>query len=190
MLTAREVYETIIEMNREGALACALSPIGVTAQTAHETGMYRHTCGDGNTNLAGIKCSDNWLDGRIPWSTRRCVTLKTQEFVNGKYGDYRLAFRWYDSLETYLRDHARLIDLFYPTSKANADCVWGYVAGLYGKWATGPNYFNSVSKMVIRLAPTLLEDNWEERLKNAFIEAVRRNVLRPEQKAFLHNALM
>ena len=36
MLTARKVYETIVGMNgTQGALACALSPIGVTAQTAH-----------------------------------------------------------------------------------------------------------------------------------------------------------
>jgi len=189
MLTTREVYDTINQMNKEGALACALSSLGVTAQTWHETGGYRHTCGQDNTNLAGIKCSDNWLDGRIPWSTRRCITLKTQEFYNGKFGDYKLGFRWYDSLETYLKDHARLINLYYPVSRANADCVWGYVAGLYGKWATGPNYDRSVSKMVIQLAPELLDD-WQDRLRNAFKEAVRRNVLTPSMKAYLADVLM
>ena len=190
MLTARIVYDTITEMNgTQGALACALSPIGVVAQTCHETGFYHHTCGQDNTNLGGIKCSANWLDGRIPWSTRRCVTLSTGEFYNGKMGTYKLGFRWYDSLETYLKDHARLINLFYPVSKANADCVWGYVAGLYGKWATGPNYDRSVSKMVIQLAPELLDD-WQDRLRNAFKEAVRRNILTPSMKAYLADVLM
>ena len=192
MLTARIVFDKITEMNGvQGALACPLNPIGVTAQTYHETGAYHHTCGKDNVNLAGVKCSANWLDGRIPWSTRRCTDpLKTQEFVSGKYGDYKLTFRWYDSLETYLKDHSRLINLYYPTSKANADCVWGYVAGLYGKWATSPAYFQSLVKAVIRLAPELLEDDWHERLRNAFICAVQRNVLTPAQTALLHNSLM
>ncbi len=191
MLSAREVYDTINRMNKiEGSLSAPLNALGVACQTFHETGNYRHTCGDDNTNLGGIKCSSNWLDGRIPWSTRRCVTLKTQEFYNGKFGDYKLGFRWYDSLETYLKDHARLIDRFYPVSKANADCVWGYVAGVDGKWATSPAYFSSLVKAVVRLAPTLLEDDWHERLKNAFICAVQRNVLTPAQTALLHNTLM
>lgn len=190
MLTAKTVYETILEMNRGGGLACPLSPLGVTAQTWHETGAYRHTCGKNNTNLAGIKCSSNWLNGSIPWSTRKCVSLKTQEFTGGAYKDFKLAFRWYDSLETYLKDHARLIDRFYPVSKANADCVWGYVAGLQGKWATSPAYFQSLVKAVLRLAPELLESDWRERLKNAFICAVQRNVLNPAQTALLHNSLM
>jgi len=189
MLTAREVFETITGI--QGSLATPLNPLGVTAQTAHETGLYKHTAGQGNTNLGGIKCSSNWLDGRIPWSTRRCTEpIRTQEFVNGKFGDYKLRFRWYDSLETYLKDHARLIDLFYPVSKANADCVWGYVAGLQGKWATGPNYFNSVSTMVLRLAPELLGDDWHDRLKASYIEAVRRGVLSPHMKAILHGKVM
>jgi hypothetical protein len=190
-LTALEVYETIGRMNKSGGLSAPLSMLGVTAQTFHETGNYKHTCGKDNFNLAGVKCSANWLDGRIPWSTRRCTDpLKTQEFVSGKYGDYKLTFRWYDSLETYLKDHARLINLYYPVSKANADCVWGYVAGLQGKWATSPAYFQSLVKAVIRLAPELLEYDWHERLKNAFICAVQRNVLSPAQTALLHNSLM
>jgi len=191
MLTAREVYETINIMNKiEGSLSTPLNALGVTAQTWHETGGYRHTCGRNNVNLAGIKCSSNWLNGAIPWSTKRCVTLKTQEFVGGKFSDFKLAFRWYDSLETYLKDHARLIDLYYPVSKANADCVWGYVAGLQGKWATSPAYFQSLVKAVLRLAPELLESDWRERLKNAFVCAVQRNVLSPAQTALLHNSLM
>ena len=190
MLTAREVYDTILEMNRGGGLACPLSPLGVAAQTYHETANYRHTCGKDNINLAGIKCSSNWLNGSIPWSTRKCVSLKTQEFTGGAYKDFKLAFRWYDSLETYLKDHARLIDRFYPVSKANADCVWGYVAGLYGKWATSPAYFKSVSTAVLRLAPDLLGEDWHDKLKASFITACQRNVLKPDMKAYLHSRLM
>ena len=189
-LTAREVYDTIGRMNREGSLSTPLNALGVTAQTWHETGGYRHTCGKDNTNLAGIKCSSNWLNGSIPWSTRKCVTLRTQEFVGGKFSDYRLAFRWYDSLETYLKDHARLIALYYPVSRDNADCVWGYIAGLQGKWATSPAYFRSVSTAVLNLAPGLLGTDWKERLKASYIEACRRDVLKPEMKAFLHSRVM
>lgn len=191
MLTAREVYDTINRMNKiEGSLDAPLNSLGVAAQTWHETGGYRHTCGQNNTNLAGIKCSANWIDGRIPWSTRKCVTFKTQEFVGGKFSDFRLAFRWYDSLETYLKDHARLIDKFYPISKANADCVWGYVAGLQGKWATSPNYFKSVSLAIIKLSPELLGEDWHDKLKASFICAVQRDVLKPDMKAFLHSKVM
>lgn len=190
MLSAREVYDTIVRMNREGNLSTPLSPLGVTAQTWHETGGYRHTCGKNNTNLAGIKCSKNWLDGSIPWSSRKCISLKTQEYTGKGFQDFNLAFRWYDSLEQYLKDHARLIDKFYPVSKANADCVWGYVAGLQGKWATSPAYFRSVSTAALKLAPGLLGTDWKERLKASYIEACRRDVLKPEMKAFLHSMVM
>jgi flagellum-specific peptidoglycan hydrolase FlgJ len=188
-LTPAEVFEKILQMNREGGLMAPLNALGVTAQTCHETGWYKHTGGDGNFNLGGIKCSDNWLDGRIPWSTRQCRSLKTQEFVNGKFGDYRLAFRWHDRLETYLKDHARLIALFYPVSRDNADCAWGYVAGVHGKWATGPSYFQSVGQMVIRLAPELVGADWMAKLQNSFAEAERRGVLSPNQRSFLRSRL-
>lgn len=191
MLTAREVYDTINRMNKiEGSLSTPLNALGVACQTYHETGNFRHTCGKNNTNLAGIKCSSNWLNGTIPWSTRKCVSLKTQEFVGGKYSDFKLAFRWYDSLETYLKDHARLIALYYPVSRDNADCVWGYIAGLQGKWATSPAYFRSVSTAVLKLAPGLLGTDWQERLKASYIEACQRDVLKPEMRAFLHSRVM
>ena len=189
-LTAREVYDTIGRMNREGSLSTPLNALGVTAQTWHETGGYRHTCGKDNTNLAGIKCSSNWLNGSIPWSTRKCVSLKTQEFTGGAFKDFKLAFRWYDSLETYLKDHARLIALYYPVSRDNADCVWGYIAGLQGKWATSPNYFRSVSGAVLKMAPGLIGADWWERLKASYLEAVRRNVLTADMKAYLHSRVM
>jgi len=189
-LEVGEVFAAVNRMNREGGLWAPLNALGVAAQTCHETGWYRHTCGVGNFNLGGIKCSDNWRDGTIPWSTRQCRNLWTQEFIKDKAGDYKLWFRWYDSLDTYLLDHARLIKLFYPVALKNSDCVWGYIAGLHGKWATGPKYFESVSNMVFRVAGELLGEGWDGRLKNAYIEAVRRNVLTPSQKAFLSVRVM
>jgi hypothetical protein len=176
-LTAREVYETVLQMNRDGSLMTPLNALGVTAQTAHETGNYYHTCGSENFNLGGIKCTRNWLDGRIPWSTRKCLCLKTQEYVGGKYADYKLAFRWYDSLETYLKDHARLISLFYSVSKANVGNPWGYIAGLQGKWATSPYYYQGLTRMTISIAPDLLGFDWRLALKASLYEAVKRGVV-------------
>lgn len=177
MTTAQDVFEAIKMMNKGGQLMTPLNALGVTAQTSHETGHYVHTCGKGNFNLGGIKCSQNWLDGRIPWSTRKCVNLQTQEYSGGQFSDYKLAFRFYDSLETYLKDHARLIHLFYPVSKANADNVWGYIAGLQGKWATSPYYYQGLTRMVVRLAPDLLGFNWRIALIASLHEAVLRKTI-------------
>jgi len=177
MTTAQDVFEAIKMMNKGGQLMTPLNALGVTAQTSHETGHYVHTCGHGNYNLGGIKCSKNWLDGRIPWSTRKCVNLQTQEYSGGQFADYKLSFRFYDSLETYLKDHARLIHLFYPVSKANVDNVWGYIAGLQGKWATSPYYYQGLTRMVVRLAPDLLGFNWRIALIASLHEAVLRKTI-------------
>lgn len=189
ILTAREVYDTIIRMNKEGGLMTPLNALGVTAQTTHETGNYQHTCGEGNYNLGGIKCSRNWMDGRIPWSTKKCLSLKTQEFSGGQFADYKLGFRWYDSLETYLKDHARLISLFYPVSKANVGNPWGYIAGLQGKWATGPLYYQGLTKAVIMLAPHLWNMDWSLELKSYLVDAEEQGVLTRAMSEYIRGKL-
>ncbi len=188
-LTAHEVHETVLRMNQKGSLMTPLNALGVTAQTAHETGNYHHTCGAENFNLGGIKCSRNWLDGRIPWSTRKCIALNTQEFSGGKYDDYKLQFRFYDSLETYLKDHARLISLFYPVSKANVGNPWGYIAGLQGKWATSPSYYQGLTRMIITLAPQLWDIDWRLELKAYLIDAEEQGVLTSAMSDYIRERL-
>jgi hypothetical protein len=70
-----------------------------------------------------------------------------------------------------------LIHLFYPVSKANADNVWGYIAGLQGKWATSPYYYQGLTRMVVRLAPDLLGFNWRLALIASLHESVLRKTI-------------
>lgn len=188
-LTAKIVFEAVNQGNKDSTFMCPLNALGVTAQTYLETGNYEHTGGKDNVNLGGIKCSSNWLDGRIPWSTKKCLNLTTQEFTNEIMKDKTLWFRWYPTLTIYLKDHARLINLFYPKSKLNEDCVWGYISGLDGKWATDPDYFKKLTKLIMQLSPSLLGSNWKDMLVNSYYVAQDRGVLTPAQCIIIHQYL-
>lgn len=186
-LNAFVVYNAIRKANRSNILLCLLNALGVTAQTYLETGNYKSLCG--SINLGGIKCSNNWLNGTIPWSTKRCINLSTQEFYGGEYNDVKAGFRWYDSLKTYLQDHARLVYKFYPKSKRNPDCVWGYISGLYGKWATDPNYFVKLVDIIVQISPELLGDNWLTALYKSYTIAQDRRLLTPKQDFIIKQKL-
>ena len=56
-LTPKAIFDTVIR------LRLGVNPLVLAAQTYHETGAYKHCCGKGNTNLAGIKSTRAWMSG-------------------------------------------------------------------------------------------------------------------------------
>lgn len=140
MLTVKDVFER--------ANKYAVNSLGVAVQTYHETGNYRHYR---DFNLAGIKCTPSWVK-----KGRKCWTARTQEHNGKTYVDIIAGFRSYVSLDDFLEDYSSLIFRLYQKSWQNIDNVFGYFAGLHGKWATSPVYFKSLVRMLFQLAPILL----------------------------------
>ncbi len=118
-----------------------LSPWGIAVQSYLETGNYKHFL---DFNLTGIKCTGGWIKGSIPGSNQRCVQVVTWEERKGKHTTEVAGFRSYDNLHHWLYDHSRLIYRYYPVARDNHDTVFGYFAGLHGKWATDSKYFKKL----------------------------------------------
>lgn len=200
-LTPKAIFESVLR------LKLGVNPLVLAAQTCHETGGYRHCCGAGNSNLAGIKSTKAWMDGTIPWSTRREIRLPTQEYdrTTGKYVTIQAAFRWYGSdFELCLKDIERIITTkaWFADAARNADCCWAYLAGLIARWTPGPNarilepgwatghrYFDAVAKLMTQFAPELLGDPWRERMTIALALAQSRRTLTVDQARVISHLL-
>lgn len=203
-LSAKLIFDTILEKR------LAINPLVVAAQTYHETGGYKHCCGRGNTNLAGVKSSQAWMRGDIPWSTKMEISLNTQEYRrnkdgSGKYVTVQAKFRWYgDDFLLCLRDIERIIITkeWFHDAYINNDCCWAYLSGLIAKWSPGPyskliepgwatghKYYESVARAMVKFAPRLLGPEWKVRLSEALDLASSRVILTKEQFLFVHNLL-
>ena len=200
-LTPKAIFDTVIR------LRLGVNPLVLAAQTYHETGAYKHCCGAGNTNLAGIKSTRAWMDGTIPWSTKREVVLPTQEYdrTTGKYITIKAAFRWYGAdFELCLKDIERIITTkaWFADAARNNDCCWAYLAGLIARWTPGPDakilepgwatghkYFDAVAKLMVQFAPELLGNGWRERLTIALALAQSRGTLTEDQKNVIADLL-
>jgi hypothetical protein len=151
-----------------------VNPLGATAQCAHETGRFSHIPGGTSHNLAGIKATRSWIEAGGP-----SVDARTGEFSKGNAVTVTGAFRVYGSTAAFLADYSRIINAYYHTSARNRDCVWGYLAGLHGRWATDPGYYKGCARMAVELAPQLLGEGWAARLESSLRLAERRGSLAP-----------
>jgi len=124
-----------------------LSPWGIAVQAYLETGNFEHYL---DFNLTGIKCTSGWIRGSIPNSNGRCVQAVTWEEREGKRTTEVAGFRSYDSLFHWLYDHSRLIYRYYPVARDNSDTLFGYFAGLHGKWATDSAYFKKLVNIALQ----------------------------------------
>ena len=158
MLTVYEVYEK--------AKGYPVNPLAVAVQTYHETGNYKHYR---DWNIAGIKCTRSWTK-----RGRKCWSAKTMEYYGDGYVQITAGFRSYTSLDDFFADYSDLITRLYPKCRDNPDNVFGYFAGLHGKWATSPVYFKSLVRLLFQLAPKLVE-LWDPNPE--LEEAVRRGAL-------------
>lgn len=99
-------------------------------------------------NLFGIQGSYNG----------NCVYMKTQEYINGRYVEKVMPFRKYPSLAESFADNAHVLKTtnfgngyyYAGTWRANASTYQQATSALTGKYATDPNYGNSLNNIIQR----------------------------------------
>jgi flagellar protein FlgJ len=131
---------------RTAAAALGVSPLGILAQAALETGwgrrMPRTANGASSLNLFGIKAGGEW-DGDKASAT-------TVEFSEGVASAKRTAFRAYDSIEQSVGDFTALMSSPRYRAAINAgQTALGYVQGIASSgYATDPAYAAKLTAML------------------------------------------
>jgi flagellar protein FlgJ len=137
------VYPSI----QRAAAALGVSPLGMLAQAALETGwgqrMPRTAAGTPSLNLFGIKADDGWTGAR--------AGADTVEFSGGVATQKHTAFRAYASIESSVSDFAGLIggSPRYRDAVASGNDARAYVAAI-GKsgYATDPEYATKLNDLM------------------------------------------
>ena len=188
-MTFVEVYEEIKRANKDGGLwkGAPINVLGAACQLFHEASTSRKVNGKrvlvpfGSVlavkynNFAGIKCTPSWINKQISISNGLCKSLKTDEFISGKWiRGQSLGFRVYNDFAHFLQDYSRLLQAYYNPSPGN---VWLFLGGLCGVnrsrycWATGPAYFASLSKHVVSFGKQVLGPEWKTQLEGSLAKA-------------------
>ena len=113
------------------------------AQAALESGWGNSALSTQGHNLFGVK-----------WNgTGNYVTMPTQEYYGGQWHTINAKFQSYNSYYDSLTGYAQLIKNNFPNStRANAATPQIAAAnlkyGVYGSYATDPNYANSLERMI------------------------------------------
>ena len=113
------------------------------AQAALESGWGNSTLSTQGHNLFGVK-----------WNgTGNYVMMPTQEYYGGQWHTINAKFQSYNSYYDSLTGYAKLIKNNFPNStRANAATPQIAAAnlkyGVYGSYATDPNYANSLDRMI------------------------------------------
>jgi len=128
------------------ATALGVSPLGILAQAALETGwgrrMPRTANGSSSLNLFGIKAEGEWAGARS--------SATTVEFSDGVASAKRTAFRAYDSIEQSVGDFANLMSSpRYRAAISAGKTALGYVQGIASSgYATDPGYAAKLTAML------------------------------------------
>jgi flagellar protein FlgJ len=137
------VYPSI----QRAAAALGVSPLGLLAQAALETGwgqrMARTVGGKPSLNMFGIKADDAWNGAR--------AGADTVEFSGGIASQRHVAFRAYDSIEASVRDFAGLLGNSprYRDAVAGGANAHAYVAAIARSgYATDPDYGNKLNEIL------------------------------------------
>ncbi len=132
---------------QRAAEALGVSPVGMLAQAALETGWGKrmpHTAdGAPSMNMFGIKADDNWTGAR--------ASASTVEFSGGVAVQRHSAFRAYGSIEDSVSDFANLLQTSprYRNAVAVGGNVQAYIKGIGDSgYATDPHYANKLNEMV------------------------------------------
>lgn len=113
------------------------------AQAALESGWGNSALSTQGHNLFGVK-----------WNgTGNYITMPTQEYYGGQWHTINAKFQSYNSYYDSLTSYAQLIKNNFPNStRANAATPQIAAAnlknGVYGSYATDPNYANSLDRMI------------------------------------------
>lgn len=140
--------------------AMVYNPFGVTVQAVKETGWFKSELCREAFNFGGIKARKG-----------DPVYVKTSpEEINGKMVQVVSNFRKFESVDDYLeRLNDKLMADRYKVCREGRSCFWVHFAGLYlGGWATDSHYFQGLCDLVPKLAPELLGEYWQTRIKSAY----------------------
>jgi peptidoglycan hydrolase FlgJ len=145
--SASEFVSEVLPTIRRAADSLGVSPLGMLAQAALETGwgkrMARTAEGAPSLNMFGIKADDSWDGAR--------ATASTLEFSGGVATQRHTAFRAYGSIEESVSDFARLLGSSprYKDAVAAGGDPQAYVQSI-GKsgYATDPEYANKLNDIL------------------------------------------
>jgi flagellar protein FlgJ len=144
---AAQFVSAVLPTIRRAAASLGVSPLGLLAQAALETGwgkrMARTADGTPSLNMFGIKAGEGWTGAR--------AVADTVEFSGGVATQRRTAFRAYGSIEASVDDFANLLsnspryrDAI--TAGANAQAYIQSIAR--SGYATDPDYGNKLSQIL------------------------------------------
>lgn len=128
---ARRFIASILPSARAAAKALGVSPLGILAQAALETGWGRHAPGH---NLFGIKASGGWQGASLQ--------ALTSEVESGLSRLGSAAFRAYRSAAASVRDYASLLQSpRYAPVRGHGSNLAAFAQALQGSgYATDPQY--------------------------------------------------
>jgi flagellar protein FlgJ len=145
--SATQFVSEVLPTIRSAAQALGVSPLGMLAQAALETGwgkrMPRTADGSPSLNMFGIKADENWDGAR--------ASASTVEFSGGVATQRHTAFRAYGSIEESVSDFANLLQSSprYRNAVATGANAQAYINSI-GKsgYATDPEYGNKLNEIL------------------------------------------
>jgi flagellar protein FlgJ len=145
--SAEDFVSQVLPTIRQAAQAIGVSPLGMLAQAALETGwgqrMAHNADGSPSLNLFGIKADQGWSGAR--------ATAATLEFKGGVATAQRTAFRAYGSIQASVQDFANLLQSSprYAQAVAAGSNAQAYVAAIgQSGYATDPQYGNKLTEIL------------------------------------------
>lgn len=144
---AAQFVKQVMPTISRAAQALGVSPLGMLAQAALETGwgqrMPRTADGSPSLNLFGVKAGDGWAGAR--------AVAETVEVSGGVATQRRTAFRAYGSIEDGVSDFARLLAKSprYREALAAGGNPQAYVESMARSgYATDPDYGNKLNQVL------------------------------------------
>jgi flagellar protein FlgJ len=144
---AAQFVSAVLPTIRRAAAGLGVSPMGLLAQAALETGwgtrMARTADGMPSLNMFGIKAGENWNGAR--------AVADTVEFSGGIATQRRTAFRAYGSIEESVNDFANLLSNSprYREAIAAGGNAQAYVHSIARSgYATDPDYGNKLNEIL------------------------------------------
>lgn len=145
--SATQFVSEVLPTIRRAATALGVSPLGMLAQAALETGwgqrMPRTADGTPSLNMFGIKADDGWAGAR--------AVASTVEFSGGVATQRQTAFRAYGSIQESVSDFANLLkgSHRYRNAIAAGGNAQAYVNSIgQSGYATDPEYANKLNDIL------------------------------------------
>lgn len=145
--SATQFVSEVLPTIQRAANALGVSPLGMLAQAALETGwgqrMPRNADGTPSLNMFGIKADDGWAGAR--------AVASTVEFSGGVATPRQTAFRAYGSIQESVSDFANLLkgSHRYRNAIAAGGDAQAYVNSIgQSGYATDPEYANKLNDIL------------------------------------------